>query len=56
MYSVVNKATALALTLLAVSGISAPIHLLSQGMALGAQAEIYKDFLTLVHPLPKLAV
>lgn len=55
MYSVVNKATALALTLLAVSGISAPIHL-SQGTALGAQAEIYKDFLTLVHPLPKLAV
>lgn len=55
MHSVVNKA--LTLTLLAVSGISAPISPPSQGRALDAQAETYKEaFLTLVHSLPKLAV
>lgn len=51
MYSVVNKA--LTLTLLAVSWISAPIPLPSQGRAL----DTYKEaFLTLFNGLPKLAV
>lgn len=42
MYSAVNKAMALTLTLLDVSGISAPIHFPSQGRALDGQTETIK--------------
>lgn len=51
-----NKPTAQAVTLLAVSAVLAAFHLPSQGWALGTQAGIHREaFLTLIHAFPKLA-